>query len=187
LSGTLNSAFQAKDIVSSKTNIELVDSLTTTTGLALVVIHAAKVARNGGDLQQVLSAAREAIDNNSSLCLLDTLKYLEKGGRIGKAKALLGSILSVKPIISIKDGEVIPFTQARNRAKGLDTLYEFVSKFKEIEDMAVAYTTTKEDAENLAQRVQPLFKKGKVKIFRMGITLGVHTGPGSLVLSVFGK
>ncbi len=187
LSGTLNSAFQAKDIVAGKTNIELVDSLTTTTGLGLVVTRAAKVAKEGGDLQQVLTAARESINNNNSLCLLDTLKYLEKGGRIGKAKALMGSLLNVKPIISIKDGVVVPFAQARSRAKGLDAIYEFVSKFKEIDGLAVAYSTTAEDAEMLAQRLQPLFKKGKIRVFRMGIVLGIHTGPGSMVVSVVGK
>lgn len=187
LSGTLNSAFQARDIIGNKATIELVDSLTVTTGLGQVVLRAARVAREGGSLQQVLAAAKDAIDNNYSLCLLDTLKYLEKGGRIGKAKALVGSLLNVKPLISIKDGEVIPYINARNRAKGLDKIYEFVSKFKDIDGLAVAYSTTLDDANALAQRLAPLFKKDKVKVYRMGTTLGIHTGPGSLVVTVVGK
>ena len=186
LSGTLNSAFEARGIVGSKMQIELLDSLTTTAGLGLVVLRAARVAKEGGTLQQVLDAARDAIANDYSLCLLDTLKYLEKGGRIGKAKALMGSLLNVKPIISIKNGEVIPYVNSRNRAKGLDQLYEYVSKFKTIEDLAVVYGTTLDDAKAMTQRLSPLFK-GQVKVFRMGSTLAIHTGPGTIIVTVIGK
>ena len=187
LSGTLNSAFQARDIVASKVNIELVDFRTVSTGLGLVVLQAAKVAKGGGSLQQVLKVTKEASDISISLCLLDTLKYLEKGGRVGKAKALIGSLLNVKPIITVKDGEVIPFAQARSRTKGLDQIYDYISKLNEVNDIAVAYTTTPDDAQNLAQRLAPLYKKGQVKVLRLGTTLGIHTGPGSLVVSVLGK
>lgn len=187
LSGTLNSAYQARDIVASKTNIELVDSQTVTTGLGSIVIRAAKVAKDGGNLQQVLDAARYAIENNHSICLLDTLKYLEKGGRIGKAKALIGTLLNVKPLISIKDGEVIPYGQARSRMKGIEQMIEFVKKYKNIEEVYLAYATTPEDADSLALQLDPIYSREKIKIFRLGTTLGIHTGPGTLVATVIGK
>lgn len=187
LSGTLNSAYQARDLVSSKTNIELIDSRTVTTGLGSIVIRAAKVAKDGGNLQQVLDATRYAIDNNHSICLLDTLKYLEKGGRIGKAKALIGTLLNVKPLISIKEGEVIPYGQARSRSKGIEQMIEFIKKYKNIEDVYIAYATTPEDADSLAQQLDPVFSKDKIKIFRIGTTLGIHTGPGTLVATVIGN
>ena len=187
LSGTLNSAYQAKDIVGGSCPIELVDSEVVTVALGLVVMAAARVAKQGGNLQEVLAAAREACAINNAYCLLDTLKYLEKGGRIGKAKALVGTLLNVKPIVSIKKGEVIPYSQARSRVKGLDQLTDIVSKAGKIKDIAVAYSTTKEDADALAERLSPFADNRKINVFRMGTTLGIHTGPGSLVVAILSE
>jgi DegV family protein with EDD domain len=187
LSGTLNSAYQAKDIVGGSCPIELIDSEVVTVALGLVVMAAARVAKQGGNLQEVLAAAREACAINNAYCLLDTLKYLEKGGRIGKAKALVGTLLNVKPIVSIKKGEVIPYSQARSRVKGLDQLTDIVSKAGKIKDIAVAYSTTKEDANALAERLSPFADNRKINVFRMGTTLGIHTGPGSLVVAMLSE
>ena len=187
LSGTLNSAYQAKDIVGGSCPIELVDSETTTVALGLIVLAAARVAKQGGSLQEVVAAAREACSMSNAYCLLDTLKYLEKGGRIGKAKALVGTLLNVKPIISIKDGEVIPYGQVRSRVKGLDQITDIVKKASEIKDIAIAYSTTKDDAEALAERLSPIVDNKKINVFRMGTTLGIHTGPGSLVVAILSK
>jgi fatty acid-binding protein DegV len=93
----------------------------------------------------------------------------------------------VKPLITMKDGGVIPFGKVRSRAKGMDAIVEHVSKFKEIFDMAIAWATTPDDAKALADRVAPYFKNGKVRIVRLGTTLGVHTGAGTIVVSVRGK
>jgi DegV family protein with EDD domain len=187
LSGTMNSAFQAKDIVGGSCPIELVDSEVVTVALGLVVLAAARVAKQGGNLEEVLAAAREACSISNAYCLLDTLKYLEKGGRIGKAKALVGTLLNVKPIISIKKGEVIPYGQARSRVKGLDQITDIVSKAGEIKDIAIAYSTTKDDAEALAERLSPIANNKKINVFRMGTTLGIHTGPGSLVVAMLNE
>jgi DegV family protein with EDD domain len=187
LSGTLNSAYQAKDIVGDICPIELVDSEVVTVALGLVVLAAARVAKEGGSLDEVLAVAREACAINSAYCLLDTLKYLEKGGRIGKAKALVGTLLNVKPIVSIKKGEVIPYGQARSRAKGLDLLTDIVSKAGKIRDIAIAYSTTKDDADALAERLSPIADNKKINVFRMGTTLGIHTGPGSLVVAMLNE
>jgi DegV family protein with EDD domain len=187
LSGTLNSAFQAKDIVGGSCPIELVDSQTVTVALGLIVLAAARVAKQGGSLQEVLDTAKEASSMSNAFCLLDTLKYLEKGGRIGKAKALVGTLLNVKPIISIKDGEVIPYSQVRSRTKGLDQVIDIVKKSGDIKDMAVAYSTTPDDANALAERLSPIINNKKVNVYRMGTTLGIHTGPGSLVVAILAK
>lgn len=187
LSGTLNSAFQAKDIVGGSCPIELVDSQTTTVALGLIVLAAARVAKQGGSLQEVLAVAREACSMSSAYCLLDTLKYLEKGGRIGKAKALVGTLLNVKPIISIKEGEVIPYGQVRSRVKGLDQVIDIVKKAGEVKDIAIAYSTTPDDATALAERLSPIVNNKKINVFRMGTTLGIHTGPGSLVVGILSK
>jgi DegV family protein with EDD domain len=187
LSGTLNSATQAKDIVGNICPIELVDSQTVTIALGLIVLAAARVAKKGGSLKEVLDVAREASSMSSAYCLLDTLKYLEKGGRIGKAKALVGTLLNVKPIVSLKDGEVIPYGQVRSRVKGLDQVVEIVKKSGDIKDIAVAYSTTPEDAHALAERLSPIVNNKEIRVYRMGTTLGIHTGPGSLVVATLSK
>lgn len=188
LSGTLNSALQAKGMAKVDCPIEVVDSRTVSVALGLIAIATVEAAKQGKGLQQVLEVAKEAIDNTHSLCLLDTLKYLQLGGRIGKAKALLGTVLNVKPLITVKDGEVVPAGQVRSRTKGLERLFDFVQKAQEIEDIAIGYTTTLDDAPlTLSQRVASVFNKDRVKLMRLGTTLGVHLGPGALILSLRGK
>ncbi len=118
LSGTYNSALQAKEMVGEGgCPIEVVDSGSITMAMGLVCIAAAEAAKAGKDLEQVLDGVKQDVPNAHLLALFDTLKYLQLGGRIGKAKALLGSILNVKPLITLKDGEVMPAGQVRTRAK----------------------------------------------------------------------
>ena len=187
LSGTVNSALQAKSMANLDCPIEVVDSQTVSVALGLITIAAAEAARQGKDLQQVLNVAKDAMDNTYSLCILDTLKYLQIGGRIGKAKALLGTMLNVKPLITVKDGEVVPVGQVRSRAKGLGQLFEFIQKAERIDDLAIGYSTTLDDALSLSQQVASIFNKDQIKVMRLGTTLGVHLGPGALILSYRGK
>jgi len=186
LSGTLNSALQAKKMIASRCPIEVVNSQTVTLALGLMTTAAAKAANAGKSLQQVLAVIKEAMHNTHSLVLLDTLKYLHLGGRIGKAKALLGSILNVKPMITIRDGEVVPAGQVRSRAKGIEQLFDFVKNATNIESLAVAYSTTFDEAQTLLQGVASIFTKGEVRLDRLGTTLGVHTGPGTLIVTLRG-
>jgi DegV family protein with EDD domain len=173
-------------MVASWCPIEVVDSQTITLALGLMTIAAAEAAKAGKSLQQVLAVIEEAMHNTHSLVLLDTLKYLHLGGRIGKAKALLGSILNVKPMITIRDGEVVPAGQVRSRAKGIEQLFDFVKNATNIESLAIAYSTTFDEAQTLLQGVASIFTKGEVRLDRLGTTLGVHTGPGTLIVTLRG-
>ena len=112
MSGTNQSAIQAKELVKGKVKIEIIDSLQVAMALGLVVIHAAEVAKTGANLAKVAEAARGALNRIHLVAYFDTLKYLAKGGRIGKAAGLVGSLLSVKPILNIRDGEMAPLTRA---------------------------------------------------------------------------
>lgn len=188
LSGTYNSALQAKEMVGEGgCPIEVVDSGSITMAMGLVCIAAAEAAKAGKDLEQVLDGVKQNVPNAHLLALFDTLKYLQLGGRIGKAKALLGSILNVKPLITLKDGEVMPAGQARTRAKGIERLIDFVKSASSIEAVAVGYSTTPDEAQTLAKRLASIFTKEPVKIARLGTTLGVHAGPGTLVVVLKGK
>jgi DegV family protein with EDD domain len=109
------------------------------------------------------------------------------GGRIGKAKALVGSILNVKPMLTMKDGEVIPAGQVRTRSKGIERLVDFVKNATNIDDLAIVYNTTPDEAQTLAERVSSIFTKKKVVLARIGPMLGVHMGPGALVVALRGR
>jgi len=184
LSGTCNSALMARETVGKECPIEMVDSETLSMALGLVVIAAAKAAKAGESMDKVVAAAKQAMPKIRLLFLLDTLEYLKKGGRIGKAKALLGSILSVKPVLTIKDGELVPAGQVRTRAKGMNKLFEFVKEVADIQDLAVVYNTTPDEAQALVERLGSVFDKEKIRMARVGPGLGVHGGPGAMILSI---
>jgi DegV family protein with EDD domain len=187
LSGTCNSALMAKDMMEGGCPVEVVDSNAVTMGLGLIVIAAAQMAKAGESMDKIAEEVKKAIPQIHLLAMFDTLKYLLLGGRIGKAKALLGSILNVKPIVSLKDGEVVPAGQARNRAKGMDRLFDFVKSAADIQDLAVVYNTMPDEAQTLAERIGSVFDKEKIVIARVGPALGVHMGPGMLIVAFRGK
>jgi DegV family protein with EDD domain len=187
LSGTVNSAVMARDMLGGGCPVEVIDTQSVTMGLGLIVIAAAQVAKAGGAMDKVVAAAKEAVPQIRLLAMFDTLKYLLLGGRIGKAKALLGSILNVKPMISLKDGEVVPAGQARNRAKGMDKLFDFAQNATDIKGISIVYNTIPEEAQVLAERLGSVFDKEKIIVARMGPVLGVHMGPGMLIVAYRGS
>ena len=184
LSGTCNSALMAKDMLETKCPVEVIDSQVLTMSLGLLAIVAANMAKAGESLDKIVKEVKKTIPKIHLMCLFDTLKYLLLGGRIGKAKALLGSILSVKPMITIKDGELVPAGQARTRAKGMDKLLEFGQNAKNIQDLAVVHSTTPDEAQSLAERLGPTFDRKRIRMSRVGPALGVHTGPGALIVAI---
>ena len=183
LSGTCNSALRGKEMIEKGCPIEVVDSQMTTMGLGLVAIVAATMAKAGEGLEKVVAEVKGTIPNMHLMGLLDTLKYLRLGGRIGKAEALLGSVLNVKPLLTLKDGEVVPAGQARSRTKGMERLFDFVKNTENIQDLAIVYNTTPTEAQTLAERIGSIFTKEQVKLATVGPMLGVHMGPGALVVT----
>jgi DegV family protein with EDD domain len=184
LSGTYESAVQARNMVEEKCRIEVIDSQTIAMGLGLIVLSAAKAARAGANLDELAGLVRGAMPRSHAIMSFDTLKYLAKGGRIGKAQALLGAMLSVKPILTVKDGEVTPLTRVRSRAAGVDYLYSFVAGFTNIEELAVEHATTPEEAGELVERLGALFPKERIYRSTVSPVLGTHTGPHVLSVSV---
>ena len=187
LSGTYNSAVQAKELISDKCPIDVIDSQATTMGLGLPVIVAARAAMAGKSFSEVVEEAKQAIPDIHLLALFETLKYVLLGGRIGKAKALLGSILNVKPMLTLKDGEVMPAGQVRTRSKGIERLIDFARNVTDIQDLAVVHNTTPGDAQALTERLDSIYTKEKTMLAQIGPTLGVHMGPGALIVVLRGK
>ena len=180
LSGTMNSATQAREEYGGESRIEIIDSLQGSMGLGMLAIAAAEAARRGGSLDDVVTETRAAIPKVGFMGLVDTLEYLEKGGRIGKAQAFMGSLLRIKPLLTIRDGEAHPLERARTRAKGVDRMCELVQAEMPLKDLAVVYTTTPDEARALAQRLQSFLPQGEVILSQVGPVVGTYLGPGVL-------
>ena len=180
LSGTMNSATQALEEYAGSSRIEIVDSMQGSMGLGVVAIAAAEAASRGGGLDDVVAETRAAIPKVGFMGLVDTLEYLEKGGRIGKAQAFVGSLLRIKPLLTIRDGEAHPLERARTRAKGVDRMCELVQAEMPLKDLAVVYTTTPDEARALAQRLQSFLPQGEVILSQVGPVVGTYLGPGVL-------
>lgn len=183
-SGTYNSAMQGAKLVKNGCPIDLIDSHTVSTASGLVVMVAATMARAGKGRQEILEELKKTIPHVRILVLFDTLKYLAKGERIGKVKAFLGSILNVKPILTIKDDEFVPVSQVRSRSKGIEKLFHFIEDTKDIQDLAVIYSTTPVEAKSLADRAALIIPKERIVIARLGPALGAHGGPGVLAIAI---
>jgi DegV family protein with EDD domain len=184
LSGTYSSALQGKNIVKTGCNIEVIDSRTVSIAMGFLVIQAAKMAKAGMGIKQIVHEINQMTTNVHILVLFDTLKYLAKGGRIGKGKAFLGSLLNVKPLLVVKDGELVPSSKVRTRSKGIDLLVEYVNNTKDIQDLAIVYSTTPDEARALSERIRGKFPEERTIISRLGSALGVHAGPGVLAIAL---
>ena len=184
LSGTYDSALNARDMVQGKCRVEVINSMTVVMGLGLIVIAAAKAAKAGANLDKLVALVNRCIPKSHAIMYFDTLKYLAKGGRIGKAQGLVGSLLSVKPILTIKDGEVSPVTRVRSRAAGMDYLYKFVSGFKNIAELAVEHATTPDEADKLVKRLAAIFPVERIYRSTVSPVIGTYAGPNVLSVSL---
>lgn len=187
LSGTYNSAIQARSELTTNKKIEIIDSATVSMALGLIVIRAATIAKDGGSLEEVLKEIEDCCNNTEVLVVLDTLEYLEKGGRIGKASALIGSILSLKPILTVEDGIVGTFGKARTFTKAMNTLEEAIKGFAPVSDVSVFYSTDKSIADDMADRMSGIVEPDKLVISRIGPTVGTYAGPKAIAVAVIKK
>jgi len=183
-SATYDSALQGRELVGAGCRIEVVDSLSLSMGLGLIAMAAARLANGGEGLQAVMDEVRQAIRCVRLLGVLDTLKYLLRGGRIGKSRALLGTLLNVKPLLTMRDGELLPAGLARTRAKGIERLFDFVKSALNVQEVAIVHSTAPDEASSLKERIGSIFAKERIHMARLGPALGVHGGPGTLILAV---
>jgi DegV family protein with EDD domain len=183
LSGTYQSATQASELCQSKCRINIVDSLSVAMGQGLIVIAAANAVKNGANLDEVTQYTRKAVNRSHLIAYFDTLRYLAKGGRIGKAQSLLGAMLSVKPILTIKDGEMVPLTRVRSLNGGFDYLYSTVANSGKVEYLAVEHATTPGDADRLVERFSNIFPKENIYRSVISPVVGTHAGPNALAVS----
>ena len=182
-SGTVNTARQAAQALIGRCSIEVIDSRTVSMAMGFAVIAAARAAREGAGLEACAEAASGAMQRGQLALALDTLEYLRRGGRIGRAEAFLGSVLRLKPILTIRDGGAHPLTRVRTRRKALDELLHLCLEQNEVVEAAVMHTTTPDDARHLAEEIERRCGIA-VHIGRIGPVLSVHGGPGTIGIAV---
>jgi len=185
LSATYDVALQGRDLrKDKKCRVEVLDSKLFSMALGLVVIGAARRAREGASLDDVVESAKGLYSRIHVRMTFDTLEYVRKGGRIGAAEAFMGRMLDVKPILTLKDGMATPVVRRRTRAKAIEYLRKFAASFDSIAELAVAYTTTPDDAVGLVNDLDDVFPKERVYLSVIGPVLGTHLGPGALGIAV---
>jgi DegV family protein with EDD domain len=186
MSATYDIACQAAQILTDRgAKVEVVDSQVISVGMTFVALAAARVALSGGKLKDVRAAAEQATPRVHLSILVDTLEYVRRGGRIGRARAFLGTVLRVKPMLSLRDGEVYPEERVRTRRAAVERLFQIATSYPRVREVAVGYTTTPGDAEDLRQRLADAMPHVNIHIAQVGPVIGTHTGPGALGLGLF--
>jgi len=186
LSGVYNAALQSAALVDGESRIEVIDSGCVVMAQGLVVIRAAQAALAGASLDEIMGIVRRDLPRVEMHAAFDTLEYLQRGGRIGKAAALMGSLLRINPIVALKDGVVEPAGRTRSRAKALDFLYNFAAGYTNIEELAVEGGACPEDVDNLIERLGAIFPKERIYRSRTTPVIAAHTGPGLILVAVLG-
>lgn len=185
LSATHNSAVQAANQLSDTgAKLEVVDSGLVSLGLGIVVMAAARAAQQGGSLEEITNLVKDMIGRVHILVVLNTVEYLRRGGRIGRARAFLGSMLAVKPLLSIRDGEVAPEERVRTKKAAHERLFQIATSYPNVVEYAVAYSTNASDAEELRRRLAEAEPQARITMSKIGPVIGVHTGPGVLGVGI---
>ncbi|MSQ10910.1 MAG: DegV family protein [Dehalococcoidia bacterium] len=185
LSGTLNSAHLGRDACSAPNGITVIDSRLTSMSLGLAVIAGARAAETGSSLDEVRAAVESVLAGVELLLFVDTLEYLQRGGRIGAARAFLGSLLNVKPLITLRNGAVEPVGQVRTRARALERLREWAAEHTTIRGFSVLHTASLPDAQALFDELHARFPAAEAYLVECGPVVATHVGPGGVGLTLY--
>ncbi|ACZ62164.1 DegV family protein [Dehalococcoides mccartyi] len=184
LSGTYSSAKNAAEMIHGRCQVEVIDSEKVIMGTGLLTIYAAELAKTGLNLKELSQTIRQKMADCHPIMYFDTLTYLHKGGRMGKAQSLVGSLLSIKPILKMEDGIICPLSKVRSRRAGIDYLYKFITAFPKIKYLAVEHATSPEDADELVSKLGEILPKVKIYRSQIGPVVGAYTGANAVAVTV---
>lgn len=185
ISGTVNSALQAQQEIKSD-RITVVDSKTAAMATGLHVLAAARKAAQGGSLKEVTEIAEKAQKHTEVVFAVDTLEFLHKGGRIGGAKRLLGSMLNIKPILEMKNGLIEPADQVRTQKRALERLISLVQERANDEHplrLSVFHSNVPEKAQSLLDEAKRILSPDETFLNELSPVIGTHVGPGTLAIA----
>ena len=178
LSGTMQSAQLAADSLAGTCPIAVVDSMSASMGIGILAVHAAHRAQEGADVATLVSEVESRRERQHVLATLDTLEYLRKGGRIGAAQAMLGSVLSVKPVITVKDGMVEPADKVRTRSRALRMVADHLAG-TDVEAVCVLHADAP-DLEDFLELLRPAVGDAEILVGQIGPVIGTHAGPRAI-------
>lgn len=185
LSATHSSACQAAQILADKgARIEVVDSEVVSLGLGFVVLAAARAAREGRRIEEVKAVAERTTERIRICVMVDTLEFLRRGGRIGRARAFLGTMLRVKPLLSLRHGEVHPEERVRTKRHAVERLFQLATSYPNVREIAIAYSTNPQDAHDFQLRLREVMPDVNIVVTRVGPVIGTHAGPGALAFGL---
>ncbi len=186
LSGTYNSAVVARDMLPD-VPIEVVDSRSTSMGQGFLVLAAARAAEEGKSREEIAALTRDLVPRLNVIFVLDTLKYLQKGGRIGGAQALVGSMLAIKPLLHLYEGRVEPLEKVRSKGKAVERLVEIMAEHLKGRPahVAVLHSANPQEAEALRAQIAARFPCRDLLLTGVSPVIGTHTGPGCLGLAFY--
>lgn len=189
LSGTYQSAVLAKSLMEDPPEITVVDSKSASYGFGLLVVQAARLAAEGQSADEILALIEQMRQQRKLYFLVDTLEYLQKGGRIGKAAAIIGNLLNIKPILSIdEDGIIYAVEKVRGRKKAITRMIErFQEDLGEIRNInvAVGHTADPASADLVLEELSRHYSLEEVVLTNVGPVVGSHVGPGTLAVFIW--
>ena len=186
LSGFYNVAKQGIELMKKRCRVEVIDSQWAIMAEGFIVIAAARAARAGAGIDEVLELVDKNISRVQLCAAFDTLEYLKRGGRVGKAAALMGSMFHIHPIIGLEDGVVVPLGKARSMEEAVDYLYNFAAKYSYIEELSIACYSATEEAGQLVDRLSTIFPHERIIRSGTSPVIGTHTGPNLIALAIMG-
>ena len=184
ISGTYNSANIAKKTLKSECPIEIIDSGLNSGGLGLAVKAAARAAKAGANMSEVVNEAKTAVQEVRMFGLFETMKYLARSGRVNKTIAAASSVLHVMPLLTFHEGEIVRAGLVRAVSRGTDRIYDFVKNNTPIKELMIVHSQVIDQAKQLKHRLGEFIKEEKIEIAELGAGLGVHGGPGVLLAAI---
>jgi DegV family protein with EDD domain len=186
-SGTVQSAIQAREMINKgQDRIAIVDSLFTTMALGWPVLTAARAAEAGKNLSECQQLAEKARDQTGVMFVVETLEYLRRGGRIGGAQAMLGTILNVKPLLEMQDGKIEAVEKIRTKRKALnrmlDLLEEKIAGRSPIR-LAIVHANVETEARAFLETARQRFHPEEILLSPLSPVIGTHAGPGTVALA----
>lgn len=181
LSGTITSALTARELVQG--DIHVFDSRSISLGIALIATEAVDMVKQGLSATEIIARLEQVREGTEVMFTLDTLEYLRKGGRIGKVQAVMGALLSIKPIVRVVDGIYIPVGKVRRQEQALQEIvqqFQALAVNKTVKRIVVAHGAAQKAAELLTDKIRQAFGREPDLTVQVGPVIGVHTGPGTV-------
>lgn len=192
-SGTLTSAIRNAEKAArpflGRCRITIMDSMSTSWGLGLIVSSAARAADQGRSLDEIVRLVRGMLPHIYIVFTIERLDYLEQGGRIGMAQALLGTMLRIKPLLLLEEGEVLPMEKVRTRTMAIDKLADFVDEFAQVKNVVILRSPlddhTEEVVEVLTGQLGEILPDHQFPVLEYDPVLASHIGPEALGVLVY--